>query len=104
MTDESGSQSSAGIISDAPATTFADHVAKINASDAFFEALAEQPDDTPVINLNFICCRPRGDATQYEAYGAVAGKEIDNVGGSIAHYAVGITDASAGAGYQFSDK
>jgi uncharacterized protein (DUF1330 family) len=101
MTD-SHDQPSAGIIPDAPATTFAEHVTKINASEAFFEALAKQPDHTPIINLNFISCRPRGDATQYEAYGAVAGREITNVGGSIAHYAVGITDADPA--YHLSDK
>ena len=95
-------QSAAGIIPDAAPTTFAEVLNKINASDAFFEALGKQPDHTPIINLNFICCRPRGNATQYEAYGAVAGKEIDVVGGSIAAYAVGITDADPG--YHLSDK
>ena len=96
------SQSAAGIIPDADPKTFAEVLAKINASDAFLEALAKQPDETPIINLNFICCRPRGNMTQYEAYGAVAGKEINGVGGSIAGYAVGITDADAD--YQLSDK
>lgn len=95
-------QSAAGIISDAAPTTFAEVLTKINASDAFFDALAEQPDHTAVINLNFISCRPRGNATQYEAYGAAAGKEITGVGGSIAAYAVGITDADPD--YQLSDK
>ena len=98
----SNEQPSAGIIPDAAPTNFAEVLAKINASDAFFAALAQQPDHTPIINLNFICCRPRGDATQYEAYGGVAGKEIDVVGGSIAAYAVGITDADPG--FHFSDK
>jgi hypothetical protein len=37
--------------------------------------------------LNYISCRPRGNAKVYEAYGAVAGKEIAGVGGSIAQYA-----------------
>ena len=95
-------QSSAGIISGAPATTFKEHVAKINASEAFFEALAKQPDNGPIINLNFICCRPRGNRKTYEAYGGVAGKEIDNVGGSIAQYAIGVTNIDAA--YQMSNK
>jgi len=95
-------QSAAGIIPDAEPTTFTEVLAKINASDAFFEALAQQPDKTPIINLNFISCRPRGNMTQYEAYGAVAGKEINGVGGSIAGYAVGITDADPD--YRLSDK
>ena len=94
-------QSAAGIIPDAEPTTFAEVLAKINASDEFFEALAQKPDKTPIINLNFISCRPRGNMTQYEAYGAVAGKEINGVGGSIAGYAVGITDADPD--YRLSD-
>lgn len=103
--DEAGvgaGQSRAGLISSAPATTFKERVAKINASDAFFEALAKQPDKGPIINLNYISCRPRGNAKVYEAYGAVAGKEIAGVGGSIAQYAIGVTDANAD--YGFSDK
>ena len=95
-------QSDAGIIPAGPATNFAEHVGRINACDAFFEALAQQPDEGPIINLNFICCRPRGNSKTYEAYGAVAGPEIDAVGGSIAHYANGITDMDAA--YQMSDK
>jgi len=95
-------QSTAGLIPPGAATTFKEHVAKINASDAFLEALAKQPDNSPIINLNYICCRPRGNAKVYEAYGAVAGKEINAVGGSIGQYAIGITDADAI--YGFSEK
>ncbi|MGB5296451.1 MAG: DUF1330 domain-containing protein [Thermoanaerobaculia bacterium] len=102
MTNKAHEQSAAGIIPDADPKTFAEVLAKINASDAFLEALTQQPDETPIINLNFICCRPRGNATQYEAYGSVAGKEINGVGGSIAGYAVGITDADPD--YHLSDK
>lgn len=65
MTTMTHEQSAAGIIPDAEPKTFAEVLAKINASDAFFEALANQPDETPILNLNFICCRPRGNATQY---------------------------------------
>jgi uncharacterized protein (DUF1330 family) len=97
-----GGQPGAGIISSEPATTFAEHVAKINASPAFFNALAEQPDNGPIINLNLIRCRPRGKTKTYEAYATVAGREIDNVGGSAAHYGIGITDMDAA--YQMSDK
>lgn len=95
-------QPTAGLVSSATPATFVERVAKINASPAFFEALAKQPDDGPIINLNFISCRPRGDATTYEKYGGVAGGEINHVGGSIAQYAVSVTNMDAA--YQFSEK
>jgi len=88
-------QPAAGIIKSEPATTFVEHVAKINASPAFFDALAKQPDNGPIINLNFLCCRPRGNADRYNLYGAVAGREIVAVGGSFAHHAEAITKIDA---------
>lgn len=81
-----------GIITKEPAKTFMERVAKINATPAFFEALAKQPDKGPVINLNLLRYRPRGDSTTYDKYGAVAGKEIVGVGGDIIFHGEGITD------------
>lgn len=95
-------QPAAGLISSEPATTFAEHVAKINANPKFFEALAKQPDKGPIINLNFICCRPRGNADRYNLYGAVAGREIVNIGGSFAFHAEGVTTADPV--FKLSDK
>ena len=69
------------------ASTFTEHVGQINATAAFFEDLAQQPDDGPIINLKFLRYRPRQDATVYNRYGAVAGRAIGNVGASMAHHA-----------------
>ena len=51
-----------GIITKAPANTFTEHVAKINASPEFFVALAKQPDPGPTINLNLAACLVRRGA------------------------------------------
>lgn len=91
-----------GIAPKGDATDFLGHIARINASDEFVEAYAKLDDDHPVINLNFLQFRPRGDGDRYGMYGSIASKEISAVGGSIVHASLGITDASAI--YGFSDQ
>lgn len=81
-----------GIVSKEPATTFVEHVGKINATPSFFAALAKQPDPGPTINLNLLRYRPRGDSSRYDLYGAVAGKSIVGVGGDIIYHGEAITD------------
>ena len=81
-----------GIVPKADPKTFVEAVGKINATPAFFEALAEQPDHGPTINLNFLRYRPRGDSTAYDKYGAVAGQGIVGVGGDIIYHGEGVTD------------
>jgi len=81
-----------GIVSKKPAKSFVEHVAKINASPAFEKALAKLPDHGPTINLNLLRYRPRGDASRYGLYGAVAGKEIVGVGGDIILHAEAINN------------
>ena len=81
-----------GIVSKEHPKTFMEAVWKINATPAFFAALAEQPDTAPTINLNFLRYRPRGDGSRYGLYGAAAGEGIIGVGGDIIYHAEGITD------------
>ncbi|MGA9443235.1 MAG: hypothetical protein WBV18_07410, partial [Methyloceanibacter sp.] len=81
-----------GIVSKDEPKTFVEAVGKINATPAFFDALAKQPDKGPTINLNFLRYRPRGDSRRYDLYGAVAGKEIVGVGGDIILHAEAITN------------
>ena len=83
-----------GIISKEPAKTFVEHVGKINATPAFFEALAKQTDTGPIINLNLLRYRPRGDSSRYNLYGAAAGKGIVGVGGDIIYHGEAITDVN----------
>ncbi len=91
-----------GIVSKAEPKSFVESVAKINATPAFFKALAEQPDVGPTINLNFLRCRPRQDCTVYDKYGAVAGVGIVGVGGDVIHHADGIVDENKI--FEFSDE
>jgi hypothetical protein len=90
-----------GITPKGEATNFKEHVARINANDKFLEAYGKLEDDHPVIHMNFLQWRPRGNGERYGLYGNVAGKEIAAVGGNTVHVGLGITDASKI--YEFSD-
>jgi hypothetical protein len=90
-----------GITPKGDATNFKEHVARINANDEFLDAYGKLEDDHPVIHMNFLQWRPRGNGERYGMYGEVAGGEIAAVGGSTVHVGLGITD-SAGI-YEFSD-
>ncbi len=81
-----------GIVSKEEPKTFMEAVGKINATPAFVEALSNQPDPGPTINLNLLRYRPRGDSSRYDLYGAVAGKEIVGVGGDIIYHGEAMTD------------
>ncbi len=88
-----------GIAPRGEATNFAEHIARINATDEFLDAYGKLDDDHPVINLNFLQFRPRGDGDRYGMYGDVAGKEINAVGGAIVHAGLPIQGASAIYGF-----
>jgi len=90
-----------GITPKGEATNFKEHVARINATDKFLDAYGKLEDDHPVIHMNFLQWRPRGNGDRYGMYGEVAGGEIAAVGGSTVHVGLGITDAAKI--YEFSD-
>ena len=90
-----------GISPKGEATSFVGHVARINATDKFIDAYGKLDDDHPVIHMNFLRWRPRGDGEVYGLYGNVAGREIAALGGHTVHVGLGITDAAAI--YEFSD-
>ena len=90
-----------GISPKGEATSFVGHVARINATDKFIDAYGKLDDDHPVIHMNFLRWRPRGDGEVYGLYGNVAGREISALGGHTVHVGLGITDAAAI--YEFSD-
>jgi len=83
-----------GISPKGPATDFSGHVARVNATDEFLDAYGKLEDNHPVIHMNYLQWRPRGDGERYGMYGEVAGKEIAALGGGIVHVGLGITDAS----------
>ncbi len=84
-----------GISPKGKATNYKEHVARINATDKFLKAYSKLKDDHPVIHLNFLQWRPRGNGERYDLYGTVAGKEIAALGGSITHASLALTDTSA---------
>lgn len=90
-----------GITPKGEATNFKEHVARINANDKFLDAYGKLEDDHPVIHMNFLQWRPRGDGDRYGLYGEVAGREIAAVGGNTVHVGLAITDTAKI--YEFSD-
>jgi hypothetical protein len=90
-----------GITPKGEATNFKEHVARINANDKFLDAYGKLEDDHPVIHMNFLQWRPRGNGDRYGMYGEVAGREIGAVGGNTVHVGLAITDAARI--YEFSD-
>jgi hypothetical protein len=90
-----------GITPKGEATNFKEHLARINANDKFLDAYGKLEDDHPVIHMNFLQWRPRGNGDRYGMYGEVAGGEIAAVGGSTIHVGLGIMDAAKI--YEFSD-
>ena len=87
-----------GIVPKEEPKTFRDRVAKINASPAFFDALAQRDDPNPTINLNLLRFRPRGDRSRYALYGAVAFREILKLGGDAIYLGTAITDRTRNFG------
>ena len=90
-----------GISPKGKATNFTEHVARINATDKFIAAYGKLKDDHPVIHLNFLQWRPRGNGDRYGMYGNVAGREIAALGGSTIHVGLGVMDLSKI--YEFSE-
>ena len=81
-----------GIAPTGEPTDFEGCLARVNPSKVALQQLADQPDDTPIIMLNLLRFRPRGDATIYSLYGKEAGPEVAKVGSFIGYYGGVITD------------
>jgi len=83
-------------------TTFEGCLARVNPTQASLQQLAEQPDKTPVIMLNLLRFRPRGDATIYSMYGREAAPEVERVGSFIGYYGAVISDLDPILGFDAS--
>ena len=77
-------------------------LARVNPSKASLAQLAEQPDHTPVIMLNLLRFRPRGDATIYSMYGREAAPEVEKVGSFVGYYGAVIADLDPALGFDAS--
>jgi uncharacterized protein (DUF1330 family) len=83
-------------------TDFEGCLARVNPSKASLAQLAAQADDTPVIMLNLLRFRPRGDATIYSLYGKEAAPEVAKVGSFVGYYGAVITDLDPALGFDDS--
>lgn len=83
-------------------TTFEDCLARVNPTEASLEQLAGQADDTPVIMLNLLRFRPRGDSSIYSLYGKEAAPEVEKVGSFIGFYGAVIADLDPELGFDAS--
>jgi uncharacterized protein (DUF1330 family) len=91
-----------GIAPTGEPTDFEGCLARVNPSKASLQQLAGQPDDTPIIMLNLLRFRPRGDATIYGMYGREAAPEVAKVGSFIGYYGAVITDLDPALGFDAS--
>jgi uncharacterized protein (DUF1330 family) len=91
-----------GIAPSGEPTDFEGCLARVNPSKASLQQLAEQTDDTPVIMLNLLRFRPRGDGTIYSLYGKEAAPEVKKVGSFIGYYGAVITDLDPALGFEAS--
>jgi len=91
-----------GIAPSGEPTDFEGCLARVNPSKASLQQLAEQPDDTPVIMLNLLRFRPRGDATIYSMYGREAAPEVEKVGSFVGYYGAVIADLDPALGFDAS--
>ena len=88
-----------GIAPSGEPTDFEGCLARVNPSKASLQQLAGQPDDTPVIMLNLLRFRPRGDASIYSMYGKEAAPEVEKVGSFIGYYGVVVTELDPALGF-----
>ena len=91
-----------GVAPSGEPTDFEGCLARVNPSKASLQQLSKQPDDTPVIMLNLLRFRPRGDATIYSMYGKEAAPEVMKVGSFIGYYGSVITDLDPALGFDAS--
>lgn len=91
-----------GIAPSGEPTDFESCLVRVNPSKASLQQLSAQADDTPVIMLNLLRFRPRGDATIYSMYGKEAAPEVEKVGSFIGYYGAVITDLDPALGFDAS--
>ena len=91
-----------GIAPSGEPTDFEGCLARVNPSKTSLAQLAEQPDETPVIMLNLLRFRPRGDASIYSLYGKEAAPEVEKVGSFVGYYGAVLTDLDPALGFNVS--
>ena len=77
-------------------------LARVNPSKSSLRQLAQQPDQTPIIMLNLLRFRPRGDSAIYALYAREAAPEVEKVESFIGYYGAVITDLDPALGFDRS--
>jgi uncharacterized protein (DUF1330 family) len=90
------------LIPKGPATTFKQHLAKTQVSDAVLRKLETMRDPGPIILLNFVRWRPDRDPTSYMKYGKVAVSEQGKEGAWQLFAGPAIHDLDAAYGFDNS--
>ncbi|MGH1370412.1 MAG: hypothetical protein ACRBBW_00150 [Cellvibrionaceae bacterium] len=80
-------------------TTFQGCLERVNPSAASLDNLAGKTDDAPIMMLNFLRFRPRGDNTIYSLYGKQAAPEVNKVGSFVGYYGRALTDLPLSFGF-----
>lgn len=83
-------------------TDFEGCLARTNPSKASLRRLAELPDEAPVIMLNLLRFRPRGDGAIYRLYGREAAPEVEKVGSFVGYFGAVIADLDPALGFDAS--
>ena len=77
-------------------------LARVNPTKSSLRQLAEQPDQTPIIMLNLLRFRPRGDSGIYALYAREAAPEVEKVESFVGYYGAVITDLDPALGFDCS--
>jgi len=91
-----------GIAPGGEPTSFEECLQRVNPSQASLENLALQTDSTPIIMLNLLRYRPRGDSHIYSLYGREAAPEIKKVGSFVSFFGTNINDLDPTLGFDNS--
>lgn len=91
-----------GISPSGEPNSFEGCLARVNPSKAALENLAAQADDSPIIMLNLLRFRPRGDGSIYSLYGREAAPEVKKVGSFVGFFGATINDLDPALGFDNS--
>ncbi len=84
------------------ASSFSGCLLRVNPTMESLQQLSEQVDETPILMLNFLRFRPRGDTSIYSLYGKEAAPEVKKVGSFIGYYGKVVDDLPVEFGFDTS--
>ena len=87
-----------GIAPKGEAETFEEHILRVNPTAAALENLSVQPDDDPIIMLNLLRFKPRGDSSIYSLYARDAAPEVAKTGSFVGFYGKVLSDLDPSLG------